>query len=61
MSVERNTGVRRTVRQFALALVACLAVAGGAVAAVGGQGDAPVQQLVVADDNWPIQTPAPGN
>ncbi|MET9952893.1 hypothetical protein ABZ135_15260 [Streptomyces sp. NPDC006339] len=61
MSAERNAGARKAIRQFALALVACLAVAGGAAVAAGGEGDTPATQHVVAEDNWPIQSPAPGN
>ncbi|WMX45762.1 hypothetical protein [Streptomyces roseicoloratus] len=63
MSAQQNTGPRNTVRRFALALVACLAVAGGAAAAVGGaEAPATHQQPAFADDvNWPVPTPAPGN
>ncbi|MET8506534.1 hypothetical protein ACF065_08450 [Streptomyces sp. NPDC015232] len=55
--------MKKTVRQFALALVACLAVAGGAtIAATSGESTAPeAPQMVAADDNWPVPTPAPSN
>ncbi|MFF5975474.1 hypothetical protein ACFY7C_28600 [Streptomyces sp. NPDC012769] len=64
MSVEQNLGMRKTVRQFALAFVACLAVAGGAAAVASGDAEAPAthQQQMFADDvNWPVPTPAPTN
>ncbi|MFD0372587.1 hypothetical protein [Streptomyces sp. NPDC059071] len=63
MSAQQNTGLRKTVRQFALALVACMAVAGGAVAVAGsGDAEAPAApRLMLADDNWPVPTPAPSN
>ncbi|MCX2180819.1 hypothetical protein KV205_09795 [Streptomyces sp. SKN60] len=59
-----NKTMNKTFRQFALALVACLAVAGGAtIAATSGEADAPndAPRLMLADDNWPVPTPAPGN
>jgi invasion protein IalB len=63
MSAQSVTGARKTVRQFALAMVACLAVAGGA-AVVAAQDSAPAgQQPSVAGDEWPAPTksPAPTN
>ncbi|MFC9794374.1 hypothetical protein [Streptomyces sp. NPDC057695] len=57
MSAEQNSGIRRTVRQFALALVACLAVAGGA-ATVAAVDSAPAgQQQAGPTDDWPHAVP----
>ncbi|MFF6774259.1 hypothetical protein ACFY8W_11915 [Streptomyces sp. NPDC012637] len=62
MSAQQNTGLRKTVRQFTLALVACMAVAGGAAVAGSGDAEAPAApRLMLADDNWPVPTPAPSN
>ncbi|GAA3070913.1 hypothetical protein GCM10017562_42600 [Streptomyces roseofulvus] len=64
MSVEQNSGMQKTVRQFLVALTACLAVAGAAVYAVspGGAPESPVQHAGVTVD-WPhttaTATPAP--
>ncbi|MFE4590611.1 hypothetical protein [Streptomyces laurentii] len=54
MSAEQTQATRRTVRQFALALVACLAVAGGAalVSATDGPSAATQQQAGTTTD-WP--------
>ncbi|MGW0464563.1 hypothetical protein ACWDX6_04690 [Streptomyces sp. NPDC003027] len=60
MSAVRISGVRRTVRQFALAAVACIAVAGGAVlvAAPGTTSASVPQQASGAEVDWP-NTPSP--
>ncbi|MEU3606695.1 hypothetical protein AB0E83_14805 [Streptomyces sp. NPDC035033] len=66
MSVEKNSGMQKTARQFLLALTACLAVAGGAALAVapGDAPESPVQHAGVTVD-WPhttaTATPAPVN
>ncbi|MER8042001.1 hypothetical protein [Streptomyces sp. NPDC094032] len=59
MSAQQNTGVRKTVRQFALALVACLAVAGGAAVAAADDGAAVQQQHAGVTNEWPFATPTP--
>ncbi|MFF8607848.1 hypothetical protein ACF06X_18105 [Streptomyces sp. NPDC015346] len=64
MSAARNAGIRKTVRQFAIAMVACTAVAGGASLAAGGTAPAPAQLHQQADgtnDDWPAPSPAPTN
>ncbi|MFD8012709.1 hypothetical protein [Streptomyces sp. NPDC058955] len=64
MSVEQNSGMQKTVRQFLVALTACLAVAGAAVYAVSPDAtpETPVQHAGVTVD-WPhttaTATPAP--
>jgi hypothetical protein len=63
MSAARNAGIRKIVRQFALAMVACTAVAGGASLVATPQ-SAPAQLHQQADgtnDDWPAPTPAPTN
>ncbi|MFC8505129.1 hypothetical protein ACFU3J_00285 [Streptomyces sp. NPDC057411] len=60
MSAEQNTGVRRTVRQLALALVACMAVAGGAaLAAADDSGAVPAEQHAGVSNEWPYSSPTP--
>ncbi|MEV5968388.1 hypothetical protein [Streptomyces sp. NPDC051921] len=58
MSAEQNSGIRRTVGQFAVALVACMAIAGGA-AVVAAPDAAPTgqQQRAGANDDWPFPAP----
>lgn len=58
MSVAQNSGIRKTARQFSVALVACLAVAGGA-ALVAAPEHAPAgqRQQAGADDDWPFPAP----
>ncbi|MFD4374027.1 hypothetical protein [Streptomyces sp. NPDC058486] len=64
MSVEQNSGMQKAVRQFLVALTACLAVGAGAAFAVtpGTGPDSPVQHAGVTVD-WPhntaTATPAP--
>ncbi|MFF0432814.1 hypothetical protein ACFYU9_11385 [Streptomyces sp. NPDC004327] len=59
MSAQQTTGIRKTATQLALALVACLAVAGGA-AAVAHSDDAAVQQQPgVAGAEWPAPPASP--
>ncbi|MFF9344967.1 MULTISPECIES: hypothetical protein [unclassified Streptomyces] len=64
MSVAQNSGMRKTVRQFLVALTACLAVGAGAAFAVGpgSAPESPVQHAGVTVD-WPhataTATPAP--
>ncbi|MFB7608472.1 hypothetical protein [Streptomyces gardneri] len=68
MSAEHATGMRKTVRQFALAAAACLAVAGGAALATAPSADS-APQHVVADGAadaatatpTPTPTPSPSN
>ncbi|MET9436102.1 hypothetical protein [Streptomyces sp. NPDC006551] len=61
MSAVRISGIRKTVRQFALAAVACMAVAGGAalVAAPDTTSASVPQQASGADVDWPNATPTP--
>ncbi|MEV7275545.1 hypothetical protein [Streptomyces sp. NPDC093111] len=59
MSAQQNTGVRKTVRQFTLALVACLAVAGGAAVATAEDGAAAPQQNAGVTNEWPFVDPTP--
>ncbi|MFI8518707.1 hypothetical protein ACIGEZ_12910 [Streptomyces sp. NPDC085481] len=61
MTAEQNSGMRKTVRQFTLALVACLAVAGGAALAAAPDAAPAGQQQAGANDDWPhaTGTPAP--
>ncbi|MFI8963915.1 hypothetical protein ACIGO8_17580 [Streptomyces sp. NPDC053493] len=61
MSVEQNSGIRKAVRRFAVALVACLAVAGGAALATSPDPAPAGQQRAGATDDWPhpVGTPAP--
>lgn len=59
-----NKNANKTVRQFALALVACLAVAGGAtIAATSSDSGAATHQPASAVDEWPAPpaTTAPIN
>ncbi|MFI8826839.1 hypothetical protein [Streptomyces sp. NPDC053431] len=59
MSAEQNSGIRRTVGRFAVALAACLAVAGGAAVAAAPD-TAPAgeqQQRAGATDDWPYPAP----
>ncbi|MFJ8132759.1 hypothetical protein [Streptomyces hydrogenans] len=65
MSVEQNSGMQKTVRQFLVALTACLAVGAGAAFAVSPGNtpeSGPVQHAGVTVD-WPhntaTATPAP--
>jgi hypothetical protein len=58
MSAEQNSGIRRAVRQLALALVACLAVAGGAaVAAAPDKEPAKLEQHAGTAVDWPGPAP----
>lgn len=59
MSAQQNTGVRKTVRQFAFALVACMAVAGGAALATADDTGAVQQQHAGVTNEWPFATPTP--
>ncbi|MEU2119365.1 hypothetical protein ABZ567_27805 [Streptomyces sp. NPDC016459] len=61
MSVAQNTGIRKALRQFLVAAVACTAVVGGAAFAVtDGEPLAPQTVAGVADDNgWPVAPPSP--
>ncbi|WP_086832339.1 hypothetical protein [Streptomyces sp. NRRL B-24572] len=63
MSVQQNSGIRKAVRQFMVAMVACTAVAAGAAFAVSPDSTAPVTPQTVAgvaDDNgWPVVPPNP--
>ncbi|GAA2788049.1 hypothetical protein [Streptomyces showdoensis] len=59
MSAQQNAGVRKTVRQFALALVACLAVAGGASLAAADDSGAAQQQNAGVTNEWPFVDPTP--
>ncbi|MEU8762274.1 hypothetical protein [Streptomyces sp. NPDC048659] len=60
MSAQQNAGVRKTVRQLTLALVACLAVAGGAAVATADNGAASQQQQNAGVTNeWPFVDPTP--
>ncbi|MFJ3900155.1 hypothetical protein [Streptomyces sp. NPDC090025] len=62
MSARVSTRISTTARQFTLALVACLAVAGGAALAVSGDSEgSSAPQVRLADDNWPVPTKAPGH
>ncbi|MEU6625356.1 hypothetical protein ABZ926_32020 [Streptomyces litmocidini] len=66
MSVAQNTGIRKAVRQFVVAAVACTAVAAGAAFAVSPD-SAPVTPHAVAgvaeDNGWPVPpvNPTPTN
>ncbi|MFD3534419.1 hypothetical protein [Streptomyces sp. NPDC058664] len=68
MSAEHATGMRKIVRQFALAAAGCLAVAGGAALATA-PGAVSAPQYVVADgasdgttaEPTPTPTPSPSN
>ncbi|MEU9699990.1 hypothetical protein [Streptomyces sp. NPDC047981] len=62
MSAARIADIRKTVRQFAVAIVACTAVAGGAALVAAPDDTAPVGPRMVADgqDNgWPVPPPSP--
>ncbi|MEU6978673.1 MULTISPECIES: hypothetical protein [unclassified Streptomyces] len=59
MFAQQNAGVRKTVRQFALALVACMAVAGGAALATADDSAAVQQQHAGVTNEWPFATPTP--
>lgn len=59
MSAEQNSGMRKTARQLALALVACIAVAGGAALAADGGSAAPQEQHAGVTNEWPYATPTP--
>ncbi|MET9673558.1 hypothetical protein ABZY68_10760 [Streptomyces sp. NPDC006482] len=68
MSAEHATGMRKTVRQFALAAAACLAVAGGAALATAPNAVSAPQHVVAdgATDGTtatptPTPTPSPSN
>ncbi|MEV6326128.1 hypothetical protein [Streptomyces sp. NPDC051909] len=55
--------MNKTIRQFALALVACLAVAGGATIAATSSDSGATHQPASAGDEWPVPpaTSAPIN
>lgn len=66
----RNSGIRKTARQLAVAAILCSGIAlppvlaatqGNAVQASEGDGEWPVPAPVVilADGEWPAPTPAP--
>ncbi|WP_338494619.1 hypothetical protein [Streptomyces sp. SJL17-4] len=57
MSAEQNSGIRMAVRQFALALVACLAVGGGAALATTADAAPAGQQQAGPTDDWPHAVP----
>ncbi|MBT2443643.1 hypothetical protein J7E93_26815 [Streptomyces sp. ISL-36] len=60
MSAVRIAGVRKTVRQFSVAVVACMAVAGGAaLVAAPDSASAPVSQQAGAENDWPKASPTP--
>ncbi|MFE7551249.1 hypothetical protein [Streptomyces gardneri] len=59
MSAEHATGMRKTVRQFALAAAACLAVAGGAALATAPSADSAPQHVVADGAATPTPTPTP--
>ncbi|MFJ3585953.1 hypothetical protein ACIPPS_27520 [Streptomyces sp. NPDC090127] len=62
MSAARIPGIRKTVRQFAVAIAACTAVAGGAALVAAPDDTAPTAPSAVADgqDNgWPVPPPSP--
>ncbi|MEU9995791.1 hypothetical protein [Streptomyces sp. NPDC050848] len=62
MSAVRIAGIRKTVRQFAVAIAACTAVAGGAALVAAPDDTATVRPGTVADgqDNgWPVPPPSP--
>ncbi|MCX5392302.1 hypothetical protein [Streptomyces sp. NBC_00094] len=68
MSAEHATGMRKTVRQFALAAAACLAVVGGAALATAPNAVSAPQHVVAdgATDGTtatptPTPTPSPSN
>ncbi|MEU3750241.1 MULTISPECIES: hypothetical protein [Streptomyces] len=63
MSAEHATGIRKAVRQFALAAAACLAVAGGAALATAPGADSAPQHVVAdgAATATPTPTPSPSN
>lgn len=56
-----RTTLRRTLRQFAVAMVACTAVAGGAVLAAAPDATQPMtSQQAGAENDWPkAPTPSP--
>ncbi|MFE5487403.1 hypothetical protein [Streptomyces sp. NPDC056527] len=61
MSAVRIPAVRKIVRQFAIAMVACTAVAGGAaLAAAPETTPASISQQAGAENDWPkAPTPSP--
>ncbi|MEU9866020.1 hypothetical protein AB0D99_34655 [Streptomyces sp. NPDC047971] len=61
MSAARIPAVRTLVRQFAIAMVACTAVAGGAaLAAAPDAAPAATSQQAGAENDWPkAPTPSP--
>ncbi|MFI6420220.1 hypothetical protein ACIBG6_22820 [Streptomyces sp. NPDC050842] len=66
MSAEHATGMRKTVRQFALAAAACLAVAGGAALATAPSGVSAPQHVMAEGaagetTATPTPTPSPSN
>lgn len=63
MSAEHATGIRKAVRQFALAAAACLAVAGGAALETAPGADSAPQHVVAdgAATATPTPTPSPSN
>ncbi|MFD7321974.1 hypothetical protein ACFV9D_12980 [Streptomyces sp. NPDC059875] len=60
MSAVRIPAVRKTVRQFAVAMVACMAVAGGAaLVAAPDATSASTSRQAGADNDWPNVSPSP--
>ncbi|MEU6880758.1 hypothetical protein [Streptomyces sp. NPDC046712] len=60
MSAVRVSGIRRTVRQFAVAFAACMAVAGGAaLVAAPDTAPASTSQQAGAENEWPKASPSP--
>lgn len=60
MSAVRSAGIRKTVRQFAVAMTACMAVAGGAaLVSAPDAGPAATSKQAGAENDWPKASPTP--